>query len=70
MAKKEMYQGGLNEFMNSLTDDEFTEFIQARDVPLEKLKDTGRESEGFTLAPEKEEKLDLREQLMIEMALQ
>lgn len=46
MMKKTRF-ATMNEFMNSLTDDEFTEFIQARDVPNDKLAETGRQSESY-----------------------
>lgn len=61
IAKKQIHNNDMNEFLNALSDDEFTEFIQARDMPIDKINQTGRESEGFTLSPEKEEKLDLKE---------
>ena len=44
VSKKQKYSD-TNEFLNSLSDDEFTEFVQARDIPIEKLQDTGRGSE-------------------------
>lgn len=59
----------MNEFLNSLTDDEFTEFVQARDIPVEKLQDTGRGSELPQINLHQEQSIDLREQLMIETAL-
>lgn len=35
--KKQIHNSNVNEFLNNLTDDEFTEFIQARDIPIDKL---------------------------------
>lgn len=61
MAKKQLHHDNLNDLLNSLTDDEFNEFIQARDVDTIKLRETGKESEGFTLRPEKEERLEIKE---------
>ena len=68
MAKKQIHHDNLNDLLNSLTDDEFTEFIQARDVDMNKLQETGKESEGFTLRPEKEERLEIKEQVLAELA--
>lgn len=48
--------------MNSLTDDEFTEFVQAREMPIDKLQDTGRDKETFHLDMAKEQQIDFREQ--------
>ena len=36
IAKKQRHQD-VNSFMNALTDDEFSEFIQAKDIPMDKL---------------------------------
>jgi hypothetical protein len=60
MAKKQAIPD-VNEFLNSLTDDEFTEFVQARDMPIDKLQDTGREKETFKLDMAKEQAIDYRE---------
>jgi hypothetical protein len=68
MAKKQLHHDNLNDLLNSLTDDEFNEFIQARDVDMNKLQETGKESEGFTLRPEKEERLEIKEQVLAELA--
>jgi hypothetical protein len=68
MAKKQLHHDNLNDLLNSLTDDEFTEFIQARDVDMNKLQETGKESEGFTLKLEKEERLEIKEQVLAELA--
>lgn len=64
LAKKEFYNKNLNEFLNSLSDDEFSEFIQERDIPEEKLTETGRASElsGFDFA--KETAIDSKEQFL------
>lgn len=61
MTKKQVFPN-TNDFLNSLTDDEFTEFVQARDIPLDKLKDTGRVSEIARFDDAKESAIDLREQ--------
>lgn len=42
MAKKHIHEHDTNAFMNSLSEDEFSEFIQQRGLPLEKLEETGR----------------------------
>ena len=64
MKKKQMHHENINDFLNSLTENEFTEFIQARDIPLEKLNETGRASElaGFGRLSVKETEIDMREQ--------
>lgn len=56
----------MNDFLNSLSEDEFTEFIQQRDLPLEKLGETGRASELAHFAPEAD--IDLREQHLQELS--
>jgi len=50
--------------LNSLSDDEFSEFIQERDIPEDKLTETGRASElsGFDFA--KETAIDSKEQFL------
>ncbi len=35
---------------------------------MNKLQETGKESEGFTLRPEKEERLEIKEQVLAELA--
>ena len=59
--KKQKHNTNTNDFLNSLTDDEFSEFIQARDIPIDKLQDTGRESEVIDLKNLKDSHLDMRE---------
>lgn len=61
MAKKQVYHENTNDFLNSLTDDEFTEFIQARDIPIGKLSDTGRASEVSGWDVRKENMIDMKE---------
>ena len=63
--KKELYHD-TNEFLNSLTQDEFTEFIAERDIPVEKLTETGRTSE-FARQSLKETEIELRENHMKEL---
>ena len=59
----------MNEFFNNLSDDEFTEFIQSRDVTVDKLKETGKEKEFY--APNmRESMIDTRESMLIEEAMQ
>ena len=60
MAKKQIYNN-TNEFLNHLSNDEFTEFIQSRDIPIDKLTDTGRISELSTIDLGKESEIDLKE---------
>jgi hypothetical protein len=60
MAKKQIYTN-TNEFLNHLSNDEFTEFIQSRDIPIDKLTDTGRISELSTIDLGKESAIDLKE---------
>lgn len=51
----------MNAFLNSLTEPEFTEFIQQREMPLDKLLETGRALETAKFDTFKEEAIDLRE---------
>ncbi len=60
MAKKQIYNN-TNEFLNHLSNDEFTEFIQSRDIPIDKLTDTGRISELSAIDLGKESVIDLKE---------
>lgn len=66
IAKKQQHQS-LNEFMNSLTDAEFTEFIQTKDIPFEKLAETGRQKEEFGINP-KELMLESKENVLLEQS--
>jgi len=68
VAKKQNHQN-TNDFLNSLTDDEFSEFVQARDIPIDKLNDTGRASEVIDLNHLPDSQIDMREQLMVEKAM-
>ncbi len=58
--KKELHNNDTNAFLNSLTQDEFTEFISERDIPIEKLTETGRASE-FARESLKEKEIELKE---------
>ena len=55
--------------MNSLTDDEFTEFIQKRDIPIDKLEETGRLSDVMK-ENLREQDIEKREELLREATLQ
>ena len=69
VMKKQMFSD-VNSFMNSLTDDEFNEFIQARDIPVDKLTETGRHSEVYKPNLEFEQRLELKEQVLNDEATQ
>lgn len=51
IAIKRQFSPDINTFLNALTQEEFTEFIQSRDMPLDKIEDTGRFSEVARLDP-------------------
>jgi hypothetical protein len=64
LQKKQQHSSSLNDFLNSLTDAEFSEFIQSRDIPMDKLKETGRAKDEFGLNL-KELSIDAREKMLI-----
>ena len=66
MAKKHMHSSDTNAFLNSLTEDEFTEFIQQREISVEKLEETGKVSELVNLNDKREQLIELREELLKE----
>lgn len=41
----------INTFLNSLTEDEFSEFIESKEMPQDKIEDTGRTSELSSVSP-------------------
>ncbi|CDW79965.1 UNKNOWN [Stylonychia lemnae] len=62
---KKMLFNDINDFLNHLTDDEFTEFIQNREIQIDKLAETGKDSEIFRSSL-KEQLITLSEQEQIE----
>lgn len=55
--------------MNALTEDEFNEFILSREVPINKLEDTGRLKEVYGFNP-REISIESKESLLEEKARQ
>lgn len=64
--KKQLHHDDTNAFLNSLTPDEFNEFINERDLPLDKLTETGRKPELVTPSL-REKEIELREEHLKEL---
>lgn len=55
----------INTFLNSLSEDEFAEFIESKEMPQDKIEDTGRFSELSSVSP-REMILQAREEQMMQ----